>query len=179
MREAGSFAGVKKTLLAAALLVTSVFSATGCGSDDGEAPVESRIRNSNCIDDHTQGHRVRADESFKADAKSWCSTPLEESFDSDDDIDDDSYYDSKPEKNLEKIFLYYDPSHDDDIKDKISINLNIDDERLAHLLDLDDDEDNDDTTPPSYIYLGEDDRDIEMYAPASDDDVDLLDIDEG
>ena len=29
-----------------ALLLTSVFSATGCGSDDGEAPVESRIKNS-------------------------------------------------------------------------------------------------------------------------------------
>ena len=29
-----------------ALLVTSVFGVTGCGSDDGEAPVESRIKNS-------------------------------------------------------------------------------------------------------------------------------------
>jgi len=30
-----------------ALLLTSVFSVTGCGSDDGEAPVESRIKNFN------------------------------------------------------------------------------------------------------------------------------------
>jgi hypothetical protein len=37
---------VKRTLLAAALLVTSVFSVAGCGSDDDEAPVESRIKNS-------------------------------------------------------------------------------------------------------------------------------------
>jgi pilus assembly protein FimV len=29
-----------------ALLLTSVFGVTGCGSDDGEAPVESRIKNS-------------------------------------------------------------------------------------------------------------------------------------
>jgi hypothetical protein len=36
---------VKRTLLAAALLLTSVFGVTGCGSDDGEAPVESRIKN--------------------------------------------------------------------------------------------------------------------------------------
>jgi hypothetical protein len=33
-----------------ALLVTSVFGVTGCGSDDGEAPAESRIKNST-IDD--------------------------------------------------------------------------------------------------------------------------------
>jgi hypothetical protein len=44
MREAGSFAAVKKTLLAAALLVTSVFSVTGCGSDD-DVDVESRVKN--------------------------------------------------------------------------------------------------------------------------------------
>ena len=37
---------MKRTLLAMALLVTSVFGVTGCGSDDGEAPVESRIKNS-------------------------------------------------------------------------------------------------------------------------------------
>ena len=37
---------VKRTLLAMALLLTSVFGVTGCGSDDGEAPVESRIKNS-------------------------------------------------------------------------------------------------------------------------------------
>jgi hypothetical protein len=37
---------VKRTLLAAALLVTSVFGVTGCGSDDDEATVESRIKNS-------------------------------------------------------------------------------------------------------------------------------------
>jgi hypothetical protein len=33
-----------------ALLLTSVFGVTGCGSDDGEAPVKSRIKNST-IDD--------------------------------------------------------------------------------------------------------------------------------
>jgi hypothetical protein len=42
--EAGSFAAVKRTLLAAALLVTSVFGVTGCGSDD-VPPAESRIKN--------------------------------------------------------------------------------------------------------------------------------------
>ena len=37
---------VKRTIFAMALLLTSVFGVTGCGSDDGEAPVESRIKNS-------------------------------------------------------------------------------------------------------------------------------------
>jgi len=34
-----------------ALLVSSVFGVTGCGSDDDEAPVESRIKNSTGYDD--------------------------------------------------------------------------------------------------------------------------------
>jgi hypothetical protein len=42
--EAGIFTAVKRTLLAAALLVTSVFGVTGCGSDDDVA-VESRVKN--------------------------------------------------------------------------------------------------------------------------------------
>ena len=37
---------MKRTLLAAALLLTSVFGVTGCGSDD-VPPAESRIKNSN------------------------------------------------------------------------------------------------------------------------------------
>ena len=37
---------MKRTLLAAALLVTSVFGVTGCGSDDDVPPAESRIKNS-------------------------------------------------------------------------------------------------------------------------------------
>jgi hypothetical protein len=41
--EAGIFSAVKRTLLAMALLVTPVFSVTGCGSDDDVA-VESRIK---------------------------------------------------------------------------------------------------------------------------------------
>jgi hypothetical protein len=36
---------VKRTLLAAALLVTSVFGIAGCGSDDDVPPAESRIKN--------------------------------------------------------------------------------------------------------------------------------------
>ena len=47
--EAGIFTAVKRTLLAMALLVTSVFGVTGCGSD-GVPPAESRIKNST-IDD--------------------------------------------------------------------------------------------------------------------------------
>ena len=41
---------MKRTLLAAALLVSSVFGVTGCGSDDDVPPVESRVKNSK-IDD--------------------------------------------------------------------------------------------------------------------------------
>ena len=37
---------MKRTLLAAALLVSSVFGVTGCGSDDDVPPAESRIKNS-------------------------------------------------------------------------------------------------------------------------------------
>jgi hypothetical protein len=36
---------VKRTLLAMALLVTSVFGVTGCGSDDDVPPAESRTKN--------------------------------------------------------------------------------------------------------------------------------------
>ena len=36
-----------------ALLLTSVFGVTGCGSDDGEAPAESRIKNSTCYIAHS------------------------------------------------------------------------------------------------------------------------------
>ena len=36
---------VKRTLLAMALLLSSVFGVTGCGSDDDVPPVESRIKN--------------------------------------------------------------------------------------------------------------------------------------
>ena len=54
-----------------ALLLTSVFGVTGCGSDDdGEAPVESRIKNSiNCLHDSA---KVRADDSYQSLDKSWC-----------------------------------------------------------------------------------------------------------
>ena len=48
--EAGSFAAVKRTLLAMALLLSSVFGVTGCGSDD-VPPAESRIKNSTIDDD--------------------------------------------------------------------------------------------------------------------------------
>ena len=37
---------MKRTLLAAALLLTSVFGITGCGSDDDVPPAERRIKNS-------------------------------------------------------------------------------------------------------------------------------------
>jgi hypothetical protein len=43
MREAGSFADVKRTLLAAALLLTSVFGFTGCASDDGPSEADCLI----------------------------------------------------------------------------------------------------------------------------------------
>ena len=42
--EAGIFSALKRTLLAMALLVTSVFGGTGCGSDD-DVQVESRAKN--------------------------------------------------------------------------------------------------------------------------------------
>jgi hypothetical protein len=122
-----------------ALLVSSVFGVTGCGSDDGEAPVESRIKNySNenyfihplcerslyseslfCargsngagegaefeeleeledfmkfddMDDESSikcSHstaRISPNDSYKSPSKSFCETPLEESYD--DDLDD-------------------------------------------------------------------------------------------
>jgi hypothetical protein len=48
-----------------ALLVTSVFGVTGCGSDDGEAPVESRIKNSGS----TGSSRIRSPEELGASDK--------------------------------------------------------------------------------------------------------------
>ena len=75
-----------------ALLLTSVFGVTGCGSDDGEAPVESRIKNStNCP--HSTA-RLSADRSYESLSKGFCSTPLQvqEFYDDLDDDDTDGNY---------------------------------------------------------------------------------------
>ena len=69
---------VKRTLLAMALLLTSVFGATGCGSDDGEAPVESRIKNSiNCP---SSSAKLGPNDSFDTLSKGWCSTHMPGAF---------------------------------------------------------------------------------------------------
>ena len=97
---------MKRTLLAAALLVSSVFGVTGCGSADDEAPVESRIKNSiNCP--HSSA-KLGADESYDSLSKSFCSTPLEESYDDDDYDDYDDYDDIIKDRDDDDII-------DDDI----------------------------------------------------------------
>ena len=60
-----------------ALLLTSVFSVTGCGSDDGEAPVESRIKNFN---GSFSGGGVSGPETSPALFKSYMT--LDEAFES-------------------------------------------------------------------------------------------------
>ena len=141
MREAGSFAGVKRTLLAAALLVTSVFSATGCGSDDGEAPVESRIKNTGedsgdysdvDIGDSTSRDQLDSDDFEDPvleidDLDIFKDDYIIDDYDSDDDYDDE-YEDDINYKDL----ILYDDSYiaDDELYvDKLErfrkkINLN-------------------------------------------------------
>jgi hypothetical protein len=58
---------VKRTLLAMALLLTSVFGVTGCGSDDDEAPVESRIKNSGLSNSYSS--RIKSPEELGASDK--------------------------------------------------------------------------------------------------------------
>jgi len=82
---------VKRTLLAMALLLTSVFGVTGCGSDDDEAPVESRIKNSiNCP---SGSAKLGPNDSFGSLTKGICYTPIEASEDEAfmDDMEIDPY----------------------------------------------------------------------------------------
>ena len=82
-----------------ALLLTSVFGVTGCGSDDGEAPVESRIKNSTIDDGRPHTSKQIASYGYDSDT-------MDDDFsDSDDMIDDDDEYDYE-----------YDDIDDDDLE---------------------------------------------------------------
>ena len=70
-----------------ALLVTSVFGVTGCGSDDGEAPVKSRIKNSTIDDGRPHTSKQIASYGYDSDDMA------DDFSDSDDMIDYDKYED--------------------------------------------------------------------------------------
>ena len=131
---------VKRTLLAMALLLTSVFSATGCGSDDGEAPVESRIKNSTgdpalinkgwlptkCTNDvrsYVADGRHLEEEDYRGETNKCGDLPKPiDPEDTDTDDNDDRLSDLLD---------------DDNSDDRIKVNLDLYDERLDSLLDLD------------------------------------------
>jgi hypothetical protein len=125
-----------------ALLLTSVFGVTGCGSDDDEAPVESRIKNST-IDDIGGDSVGLGGDSVDIIEDRLDSLDLFDSDDSDDDYGSDDVVDLKDVDELmfepksgDTIYdSPYDDFLDDDIKDEIKINLDLKDDTLKSLLD--------------------------------------------
>jgi|TARA_B110000438_G_scaffold202862_1_gene194517 hypothetical protein len=87
-----------------ALLVTSVFGVTGCGSDDGEAPVKSRIKNSTIDDGRPHTSKQIASYGYDSDDMA------DDFSDSDDMIDDDDEYEDDIDY---KDLIEYDDRSDD------------------------------------------------------------------
>jgi hypothetical protein len=79
-----------------ALLLTSVFGVTGCGSDDGEAPAESRIKNSTMMTDDLKPLNFYDDDDMYDDDSLYRDDPIEVPIDNiglSEQVDDDDMYD--------------------------------------------------------------------------------------
>ena len=128
-----TLSAVKRTLLAMALLLTSVFGVSGCGSDDGEAPVESRIKNSTGDDPYgviTPQSYGEPDDAYGDDENA---VPGE-------DIDNSVVSPQRLLFNKSAAEEFYDYYDDDDYDDGRSFT----DYRQDHNLDIDDDDEYED-----------------------------------
>jgi hypothetical protein len=181
---------VKRTLLAAALLVTSVFGVTGCGSDD-DVDVESRVKNA------APEATAVSDFPSESDCDLLDRLAYDYLLDRYDDIIDSDRRDVSDFRHFVESLDDDDLREPLDLLDLLDLLDRLDLDYLRDLLDdLDDlryqcdvasksgyviddldsgtaiDDDGDVTPSPSYIFLGDDIEDNEMYAPASGDDVD-------